>query len=176
MTPRERIIFKMMILSVFILLGMDASLLATAFAGDAEMAARIARHQRDRLLRSPDLITHEVGPDLATAIRAHSRPQTLVVVDCLTLWLTQCLSPLTGAPLSAAAWQATQADLLAAVQAAPGPLVLVSNEITLGLMPVSPEARHCVDVLGVLHQAVAAVCQRLILMVAGQPLVIKGAR
>lgn len=151
-----------------------ATLLATALAGDDEMAACIRRHQADRAARVPALATVEVPRALAAALRAHSAPGHLLVVDCLTLWLTQCLLPPEGPGLDDAAWAAEQQALLGALQASAGPVVLVSNEIGLGVMPLSREARACVGALGRLHQQVAECCSRVTLMVAGCPLAVKG--
>jgi adenosylcobinamide kinase/adenosylcobinamide-phosphate guanylyltransferase len=153
--------------------GRSAVLLATALAGDDEMAARIARHRRDRAERLPALATVEVPVDLPAALQAQDDPQRLLLVDCLTLWLTQCLLPPPGA--APQDWPALEQALLQAVQAARSPLVFVSNEIGLGAMPMSPEARRCVDALGLLHQRLAAACDRVTLMVAGLPLAVKGA-
>lgn len=155
--------------------GHQALLLATATAGDPEMAARIARHQVDRLQRVPQLACLETqGPALLVALAQHSAPHRLLVVDCLTLWLTQMLMPLTGPPASAAQVQATTDELAQVLRAATGPVVLVSNEIGMGVMPLGSETRRFVDALGLLHQAVAAACSQLVLMVAGQELRIKG--
>lgn len=151
-----------------------ATLLATALAGDDEMAACIRRHRSDRAARVPALATLEVPQALAAALQAHSTPQHLLVVDCLTLWLTQCLLPPDGPALDEAAWARTQQALLDALQACPGPVVLVSNEIGLGVMPMSREARACVNALGRLHQQVAERCARVTLMVAGCALAVKG--
>ena len=150
-----------------------ATLLATALAGDDEMAACIRHHQHDRAARVPPLATLEVPRALATALQAHSTPQQLLVVDCLTLWLTQCLLPPEGPGLDDIAWQHEQQALLDALQACPGPVVLVSNEIGLGVMPMSREARACVTALGRLHLQVAERCARVTLMVAGCALAMK---
>ncbi|MDT7836131.1 bifunctional adenosylcobinamide kinase/adenosylcobinamide-phosphate guanylyltransferase [Aquabacterium sp. OR-4] len=149
----------------------QALLLATAWAGDAEMAARIARHQADRAERVPALATLAVPRGLPQALAAHSAPQRLLVVDCLTLWLSQCLMPPPGEPPQDLA--AEHAALLGALAAAPGPVVLVSNEIGQGVMPLQRAVREVVDALGALHQAVAALCPRVTLMVAGLPLTVK---
>jgi adenosylcobinamide kinase/adenosylcobinamide-phosphate guanylyltransferase len=151
-----------------------ATLLATALAGDDEMAACIRRHRSDRAERVPALATLEVPQALAAVLQAHSTPQHLLVVDCLTLWLTQCLLPHEGPAQSEAAWAHTQQALLDTLQACPGPVVLVSNEIGLGVMPMSREARACVNALGRLHQQVAERCSRVTLMVAGCALAVKG--
>jgi adenosylcobinamide kinase/adenosylcobinamide-phosphate guanylyltransferase len=154
--------------------GREAWLIATALPGDDEMRARIARHRADRARRVPALHTVEEPVRLADAIAAHSRPERLLLVDCLTLWLTQALMPPPG--VQAQDVDALQAGLLQALQTAPGPLVLVSNEIGLGVMPMSREARHCVDRLGDLHKRVARICGRLTLMVAGHELSVKDER
>jgi adenosylcobinamide kinase/adenosylcobinamide-phosphate guanylyltransferase len=99
----------------------------------------------------------------------------MIIVDCLTLWLTQLLLPLEGAPLTESAVQAQIAALVAAVRDAAGPVILVSNEIGLGVSPLSAEARRFIDALGALHQTVAAACDRVTLMVAGCELTVRGA-
>jgi adenosylcobinamide kinase/adenosylcobinamide-phosphate guanylyltransferase len=153
----------------------EAALIATALANDDEMAERIRRHRADRAHRAGDLTTVEAPHDLPGAIRGHAAPQRLLVVDCLTLWLAQCLMPMHGAGLDAGAWLDAQRDLLDALRDSAGPVVLVSNEIGLGVLPPGREARACVDALGRLHQHVAALCARVTLMVAGCELVVKDA-
>jgi adenosylcobinamide kinase / adenosylcobinamide-phosphate guanylyltransferase len=107
--------------------------------------------------------------ELVRAIGSHSRPDTLVVVDCLTLWLTALLMPASGQ-----AQAAPDDQLIArAVAAAAGPLVLVSNEIGLGVIPMGGEARAFVDALGRLNQQAALACRRVTLMAAGLPLTLK---
>lgn len=167
-----------------------ATLVATALPGEAtgddEMGQRIARHRADRAARIPALQTVEAPAALGRALRALADPRRLVVVDCLTLWLTQCLLPpvvqpaaraparrRTAANTPALSWEQEQNELLAALRESVSPVVLVSNEIGLGVMPVSPESRACVDALGVLHQSVAAQCARVTLMVAGCALTVK---
>ena len=186
-----------------------AVLIATAQPGDDEMRARIDRHQADRAERVPGMITVEEPYTVAQALVQHSRPDTLVVVDCLTLWLTnlhmpmheegaqrpggwaaECFAPcpppaLRAPPLPAQNTQPpsllarveTQhaAPILIAIQQAPGPVVLVGNEIGLGVIPLGQEVRAFVDALGRLNQDVAAVCQRVTLMAAGLPLFLKDA-
>ena len=152
-----------------------ATLVATALPGDAEMAGRIARHRADRAARLPALETVEAPRALADTLRRHMAPERLLVVDCLTLWLTQCLLPPDGAPLDAAAWAHERTALLDALRDSVSPVVLVSNEIGLGVMPLAAEARACIDTLGLLHQAVAERCTRVTLMVAGCELRVKDA-
>jgi adenosylcobinamide kinase/adenosylcobinamide-phosphate guanylyltransferase len=146
-----------------------AVLIATAQAYDEEMRARIARHQQDRAQRVPGLQTMEEPLELAEAIAAHSRPETLLVTDCLTLWLTNHLMPAEGA-----AGEPPVYALLQALRAVPGPMVLVGNEIGLGVIPMGREVRHFVDALGRLNQEVAGVCERVTFMAAGLPLTLKG--
>ena len=161
----------------------QAVLIATAQPWDAEMQVRIARHQADRAVRVPGMRTLEEPRQLAQAIQAHSAPDTLLVVDCLTLWLTNWLMPMhpgdesssvPNQPLALASIEAI-ALLLEAIAAAPGPLVLVGNEIGLGVIPMGAEVRAFVDALGLLNQQVAQVCERVTLMAAGLPLTLKAA-
>jgi adenosylcobinamide kinase / adenosylcobinamide-phosphate guanylyltransferase len=147
--------------------GHSAVLLATALAGDDEMRARIARHQADRAARVPAFEMLEVPGDLAKAVLAQSAKQRLVVIDCLTLWLTNLLMPMQGVALGDAALGEASDALCDALVASPGPVLLVSNEIGLGLTPLTREARRFVDELGRLHQQVAALCATVTLMVAG---------
>jgi adenosylcobinamide kinase / adenosylcobinamide-phosphate guanylyltransferase len=151
--------------------------IATAQAWDAEMRERIARHRRDRAQRVPTMETVEEPTELARAIGAHSREDTLVVVDCLTLWLTARLLPAAGAlhdTARAAPTDDPDTAIARAIATAKGPLVLVSNEIGLGVIPLGPENRAFVDTLGRLNQQAARACERVTLMAAGLPLLLKG--
>jgi adenosylcobinamide kinase / adenosylcobinamide-phosphate guanylyltransferase len=156
-----------------------AVLIATAQPWDDEMRQRIARHQADRAERVPGMATVEEPLALAEAIARHSQPNTLVVVDCLTLWLTNLLMPAESAPnlepnqTLDPADIARAASLLIAIEQAQGPVVLVGNEIGLGVIPMGREVRAFVDALGRLNQDVAATCQRVTLMAAGLPLTLK---
>jgi adenosylcobinamide kinase/adenosylcobinamide-phosphate guanylyltransferase len=132
------------------------------------MRARITRHRADRAERLPALQVIEVPHRLAQAIHDHSEPQRLLVVDCLTLWLANWLMPVTGnAPPGDAVGEACREALCDALRQAPGPVLLVSNEIGMGITPLGAEARRYVDALGRLHQAVAALCVEVSLLVAG---------
>ncbi|MGN8004241.1 bifunctional adenosylcobinamide kinase/adenosylcobinamide-phosphate guanylyltransferase [Acidovorax sp. 22279] len=157
-----------------------AVLIATGQAWDDEMRERIARHQRDRAERVPGLQTVEEPRDVAAAVARHSAPQTLVVVDCLTLWLTHWTMPLGFETMDleqkqaqALEWNAQTAMFLEAIRQSPGPVVLVGNEIGLGVIPMGREVRAFVDALGMLNQQVAQVCPRVTLMAAGLPLTLK---
>ena len=159
--------------------GRRAILVATAMASDDEMRERIARHQADRARQLPGMVTLEEPLDVAGCIAQNSRTDTMLVVDCLTLWLTNLSWPDHRSMRPAGSAQPDPAEAMAAlfsaIHAAPGPVVLVSNEIGLGVIPMGREVRDFVDALGLLNQRVAAVCQRVTLMSAGLPLTLKAA-
>ncbi len=133
--------------------------LATAQAGDGEMAARIAAH---RARRDARWTTVEEPLDLTAALGQACGPDRAVLVDCLTLWLSNLL----GAGRDVAA----ECDgLLAALPEFKGPVVLVSNEVGQGVVPDNALARRFVDHAGRLHQDLAAAAQRVVFMTAGLP-------
>ncbi|MBC7608314.1 MAG: bifunctional adenosylcobinamide kinase/adenosylcobinamide-phosphate guanylyltransferase [Polaromonas sp.] len=168
-----------------------AVMIATAQAWDDEMHQRIARHQQDRAERVPGMQTVEEPIALGEALARHGCPQTTLVIDCLTLWLTNLLMPYLDGQgrqnqqdpesnpengsnvLPAQKIQAQVATLLIAIENAPGPVILVGNEIGLGVIPMGRETRDFVDALGRLNQEVAAACRRVTFMAAGLPLVLK---
>ncbi len=138
--------------------------LATAQAWDDEMRARIAEH---RARRPPPWETIDAPRDLAAAIRRApvGRP---VLVDCLTLWLTNAM-------LDDSADLTAETDaLVEACRLAAGPLVLVSNEVGFGIVPENALARRFRDEAGRLHQRLGAVADRVVLVVAGLPMILKG--
>ncbi|HJU17898.1 MAG TPA: bifunctional adenosylcobinamide kinase/adenosylcobinamide-phosphate guanylyltransferase [Stellaceae bacterium] len=136
---------------------------ATAEAGDAEMAARIAAH---RARRGPLWRTVEAPLDLTSTIAAAS-PERPLLVDCLTLWLSNLL-------LAGRAVESETASLITALREAAGPVVLVANEVGLGLVPDTPLGRRFRDEAGRLNQRVAALAERVVFIAAGLPLVLKG--
>jgi adenosylcobinamide kinase/adenosylcobinamide-phosphate guanylyltransferase len=140
--------------------GAPAYYLATATAGDAEMEERI-RHHLAR--RGAFWTTVEEPTELASRLRDIGRP---VLVDCLTLWLTNLL--LAERPI-----ERECEAFLAALAQLPGPIVLVSNEVGLGIVPDSALARRFRDAAGRLNQQVAAIADRVVLLVAGLPLTVK---
>lgn len=147
--------------------GRSVVYLATAEARDAEMAARVAEHrarrpQRWRLVEEPVA--------LAAALRAHAAEDCCLLVDCLTLWLSNLLCS-----EDAGALARERAALLDALPALPGELILVSNEVGLGIVPAGELSRRFVDAAGWLHQAVAERCDRVVFAAAGLPLILKGA-
>ena len=146
--------------------GLAVHIIATATAGDAEMAARIAAH---RARRPADWLTHEVETALARSLTQAAAPDRCLLVDCLGLWVSNLL--LAGE----AAFAAERAALLDRLPALPGRVLLVSNEVGWGLVPTNALARRFADELGWLNQAVAQRCGRVVLLAAGLPLVLKDA-
>jgi len=136
---------------------------ATAQAYDDEMAARICEH---RSRRGAGWITHEAGADLAGVLRRLPDGEP-VLVDCLTLWLTGVMLA-EREPVGGAVDQ-----LVLAVKAHAGPLVVVSTEVGLGIVPENALARAFRDQAGRLHQRVAAEADRVVLVVAGLPMEVK---
>lgn len=134
---------------------------ATAEPGDAEMAARIRRHRAER---GPDWGLIEAPLDLAEAIAA--APEATLLVDCLTLWLSNLMA-------AGREPEAETARLLAAIAARPGAVILVSNEIGLGLVPMDALSRRFRDAQGRLNQAAAAAADRVEFVAAGLPLRLK---
>jgi adenosyl cobinamide kinase/adenosyl cobinamide phosphate guanylyltransferase len=135
---------------------------ATAEAGDAEMAERIAAH---RARRGPQWRTIEALSDLDRELADHrSEP---VLVDCLTLWLSKL-------SLDDAALEDEMARVEKSLLLATAPKILVSNEVGGGIVPEHPLGRRFRDLQGILNQRVAALADRVVLMVAGLPLVVKG--
>jgi adenosylcobinamide kinase/adenosylcobinamide-phosphate guanylyltransferase len=135
--------------------------LATAEAGDAEMAERIAVH---RARRGANWQTVEVPRDLATVLKTCRMP---ALVDCLTLWLSNLM-------LADADIDAEMTRLEAALDAASASVVLVANEVGSGIVPDHPIGRRFRDLQGILNQRIAARADRVVLMVAGLPLAVKG--
>jgi adenosylcobinamide kinase/adenosylcobinamide-phosphate guanylyltransferase len=137
--------------------------IATAEALDDEMATRIARHRQER---GAAWLTIEAPLELPTAILAIRAAHAVCVVDCLTLWLSNLIGA--GRDIAAAT-----AELCRAVPCAAPALVLVSNEVGLGLVPETPLGRTFRDHQGRLNQAVAAVAEQVEFVAAGLPLRLK---
>ena len=139
--------------------GLPVIYLATATVQDDEMRARVAHHQAQRpghwhLIEEP--------LSLASALQRHAAESHCVLVDCLTLWLTNLLCMQDEARL-----QQEVAALLEVLPGLPGEIILVSNETGMGVVPLGELTRRYCDEAGRLHQAVAQCCERVILTVAG---------
>ena len=152
--------------------GLEVLVVVTAQAGDDEMAARIARH---RAARPAHWTVIDAPLDLAGALRMHAAPGRFIVVDCLTLWLSNLLLALDESAIDTLpeAFIRGRTDLLAALPELPGRITLVSNEVGWGIVPMGRLSRVFVDEAGRLNQAVARVCERVTLVAAGLPLPLK---
>lgn len=139
--------------------------LATGEAKDAEMAARIEEHKQRR---GPGWETVEEPLDIAGALKAHSDRQKPVLVDCLTLWMSNLMAAGRDAEHEVQA-------LVDCLGGLPGPVVLVSNEVGMGIVPDNALARAYMDNAGRMNQAVAAAAQRVVSVTAGLPRVLKDA-
>lgn len=146
--------------------GIPVTYLATANVGDEEMRLRIVEH---RTRRPADWSLVEEPLYLAEALQAHAAPDRCLLVDCLTLWLTQLLMEEDEALL-----QREQRALLEVLPTLPGQLTMVSNETNMGVTPMGELSRRFCDEAGRLHQELAQSCDRVILTVAGLPHVLKG--
>ncbi|MBA6135261.1 MULTISPECIES: bifunctional adenosylcobinamide kinase/adenosylcobinamide-phosphate guanylyltransferase [Pseudomonas] len=147
--------------------GLPVTYIATSQPLDGEMNERVALH-RQRRPAAWGLIEEPLA--LAAVLRAEAAEGRCLLVDCLTLWLTNLLMLEDDQRL------AHERDaLLDCLEQLPGTIILVSNETGLGVVPMGELTRRYVDLAGWMHQAVAERCQRVVLTVAGLPLVLKGA-
>jgi adenosylcobinamide kinase/adenosylcobinamide-phosphate guanylyltransferase len=154
------------------MLGQRVLYIATAEAGDADMAGRIAAHRR---ARPPHWQTVEAPRHVAEALAGLVEPPEVLLLDCLTLLVSNVVLALEheAQPTIEAALQAELEALLARQAALGLPLIIVSNEVGLGLVPPYPLGRIFRDVLGRANQHLARVANRVIFMVAGLPLPVK---
>ncbi|MEM6946414.1 MAG: bifunctional adenosylcobinamide kinase/adenosylcobinamide-phosphate guanylyltransferase [Pseudomonadota bacterium] len=137
---------------------------ATAEALDAEMADRIARHKAER---GPDWALEEAPLDLSASVAAHGRPGAVLLIDCLTLWLSNLMHHERDVDAETAA-------LIEVLGSAAGHVVLVSNEVGMGLAPMNALGRAFRDAQGRLNQRIAAAANRVEFVAAGLPIVLKG--
>lgn len=146
--------------------GLPVTYIATSEPRDAELDARVRLHQARR---PAEWALVEEPLALASVLSAHTAPGACVLVDCLTLWLTNLLM------LDSPERLATERNaLLVTLGQLPGEIILVSNETGLGIVPMGELTRRYVDEAGLLHQAIAERCQHVVLTVAGLPLTLKG--
>ena len=146
--------------------GREVIYIATAIvADDTEMQARIRQH---RARRPQEWLTVEEPIALGSALRAHASPDRCLVVECLTLWLTNLLVAQPGR------FDDERRSLCAAVAELSGTLILVGNETGLGVVPLGALSRRFLDASGELHQTLAALCDCVTLTVAGLPFELKG--
>jgi len=150
---------------------MSVSLIATALANDAQMQERIARHQthREKNARSANWTIIEEPYALADAVNNADTVDQCIIIDCLTLWLTQLLVADNATRL--------QQELNAftkSIDHVSGQIIIVSNENNMGIIPLGELSRRYCDEIGLLHQRVASQCERVILSLAGLPMMLKG--
>ena len=141
--------------------------IATCVPQDDEMKRRVARHQKER---SQNWVTVEAPLDLPEAILQNSRRGDVILVDCLTLWVSNLLIE-TGDEKKI---EDTIPQLIEALEKATCPIVLVSNEVGTGIVPENRLARQFRDITGWVNQAVARCANKVVWMVAGIPVTVKG--
>jgi adenosylcobinamide kinase/adenosylcobinamide-phosphate guanylyltransferase len=141
--------------------------IATCVPQDDEMKRRVARHQKER---SQNWVTIEAPLNLPEAIVQNSRRANVILVDCLTLWMSNLLIE-TGNEKKI---EKTISQLTHALEKAGCPIILVSNEVGTGIVPENRLARQFRDITGWLNQAVARSANKVIWMVAGIPVTVKG--
>jgi len=146
--------------------GLSVTYIATSQPLDGEMSARVAHH-RERRPSEWGLIEEPV--ELARVLKENATPNHCLLVDCLTLWLTNLLMLEDPDRL-----KEEREALLQTLATLPGEIIFVSNETGMGVVPLGELTRRYVDEAGWLHQALAERCQRVVLTVAGLPLTLKG--
>ncbi len=152
--------------------GLAVTCIATAAPGDAEMAERIRQHQARRPV---DWVLVEEPLALATILRTHAAPDRCLLVDCLTLWLSNLLHADGKPGQPEPVFQQERKALLEVLPTLPGYVLLISNEVGMGVVPMGELSRRFCDEAGRLHQALAGLCDRVTLIVAGLPHTLKGA-
>ena len=140
--------------------------IATLKPHDEEMQDRVLKHQEER--KNRQWITVEEPMFLPSAIAENSKKADVVLVDCLTLWVSNLF-------MEAQDTDKAARDLIQAMNTASCPVILVSNEVGTGIVPENPMARQFRDVAGFINQQAAAAADRVVWMVAGIPVSIKGA-
>ena len=147
--------------------GLKKIYIATATGDDEEMEARIEHHRQRRQANSGDQpwILIEEPVQLANALQTHNNSKACLLVDCLTLWVSNCLH--------ANCWEQERRALLSILPALSGRIIFVSNEVGWGIVPLGELSRQFVDATGLLHQELASHCQRVTLITAGIPMDLK---
>ena len=150
--------------------GLPVTYIATAQVYDDEFGARVALHRQSRPAHWK---TVETPHHLAATLQREAAHDQCLIVDRLTLWLAQCICP-DCAPAEGVDWQRQREDFLAVLPTLPGRIILVSNEVGMGIVPLGEINRRFQDEQGRLNQAVAAISQQAVFMAAGLPLTLKG--
>jgi adenosylcobinamide kinase / adenosylcobinamide-phosphate guanylyltransferase len=144
--------------------------IATAQIYDDEFAKRVAHHQARRP-KNWQII--EAPFNLATTLNTYAKENACVIVDCLTLWLAQCICPDCQLPASVS-WEKERTALLAVLPTLKGSVILVSNEVGMGIVPLGEINRQFQDEQGRINQAVAKLADEVSFVAAGIPLQLKG--
>ncbi|PID43448.1 MAG: bifunctional adenosylcobinamide kinase/adenosylcobinamide-phosphate guanylyltransferase [Proteobacteria bacterium] len=166
--------------------------IATASAGDSEMRARIARHQSRRpkhwqlieeqyqLSRQLEKLTAAAGSK-GDKTGDRTDPGSVILIDCLTLWLSNWLCRIDSGAAGRESglsgldsWNSEKNSFIEELKKSPVPIILVSNEVGSGIVPMGELSRHFVDHAGWLNQSVARVADQVVLVVAGLPQTLKG--
>lgn len=143
--------------------GLTCFYLATGQAHDGEMQIRINQHKTNR---NSHWQTIEEPLALGLTLQQHSHANHCILIDCLTLWLTNALHH--------QCWQEEKQTLMDTLTTLPGRIIMVSNEVGTGIIPMGELTRKFVDESGLLHQQIAALCNRVTLVTAGLPMILKG--
>ena len=140
--------------------------IATATGLDEEMRQRIALHQ-ERRPENWQVIEEPIK--LAKVLTTHAKPGHFIIVDCLTLWITNLLTD-----KDTTIFESERAAFLSIIPTVPGTIILVSNETNMGVTPLGELSRRYCDEAGYLHQELAQKCEQVALTIAGIPLIVKG--
>ena len=149
--------------------GLSVTYIATAQVYDDEFRARVQQHKNQR---PADWLVIEAPFNLANTLQTYAKPNACLIVDCLTLWLAQCICP-DCAPIDGVDWSLERSNLLAMLPQLPGMTVLVSNEVGMGIVPLGEINRQFQDEQGRLNQAIARIANQVTFVAAGLPLVLK---
>lgn len=150
--------------------GLNVTYIATAQIYDAEFDKRVEHH---KVRRPSHWQTIEQPFNLAETLQTHAKANQLVIVDCLTLWLAQCICP-DCAPPEGVDWAEERAALLETLPTLAGTILLVSNEVGMGIVPLGEINRQFQDEQGRLNQAIAQLADSVSFIAAGLPLTLKG--
>lgn len=152
--------------------------IATASADDSEMQARIIHHQSNRpthwnLIEEKFLLSQTLEKILINSKRDKTASKTVILVDCLTLWLSNWLCRLEADAADLDDWHVEKNHFIEQLKNSTIPIILVSNEVGSGIVPMGELSRQFVDQAGWLNQAIADIAEQVILVVAGIPLILK---
>lgn len=150
--------------------GLPVTYIATAQVYDAEFGQRVEHH---KVRRPAHWKTVEQPFDLGATLQKHAKVNEVVIVDCLTLWLAQCICPDCDRPENLS-WQHERNALLNALTGLPGTVLLVSNEVGMGIVPLGEINRQFQDEQGRLNQAIAKLAGKVSFIAAGLPITLKG--